>query len=309
MARKKVTLKLIADRSARCVTLKKRRASLMKKAHELATLCGVDACVVVYGEGGAYPPETFPPSSVVAARVLNRFKDLLEMEQHKKMLDMEAFLKQRTDKIKAQLEKAQRENDKREAALLLSGAIDGRRPITDLSTDELTILGQTVNARLKSIDEHIQKLPGQGHSNPLMALHLSLASLPPPPPMVPYTASAGVGHMDVKAEGVQGQLVDVKTEGVGGGGKTEVHAPLDGAQGRLVNVKTEGFGGGSGSFGGDAAGPSTSEGVGDTDIPQAQLSNTFAGFTWSPQDVMPLPSAGCKEKLRRKSSHLELQCP
>ncbi|TVT98245.1 hypothetical protein EJB05_56464, partial [Eragrostis curvula] len=195
MGHRKVTLKLIADRSARRATFKTRCASLMKKAHELVTLCGVDACVVVYGEGGAFPQETFPPSSAEAAHVLNRFKDLPEMEQRKKMLNMEAFLEQRNDKLKAQLEKARHENDKREAALLLSGAIDGRRPVANLSTDELTILGRMVNAHLKSIDERIQKLLEQGHNDPLMALHftkcpdqLSPALLSAPCPLPPASA-------------------------------------------------------------------------------------------------------------------------
>ncbi|KAF5764506.1 putative transcription factor MADS-type1 family [Helianthus annuus] len=48
MTRKKVKLAFIMNDSARKATYKKRKKGLMKKVNELSTLCGIDACVIIY---------------------------------------------------------------------------------------------------------------------------------------------------------------------------------------------------------------------------------------------------------------------
>src|SRR5438105_9393528 len=102
MARKKVTLQWIVNDATRYATYKKHRKGLMKKASELSTLCDMDTCVVTYGEGDSQP-EVWP-SVAEAARVLARFKAMPELDQCKKMLDMEGFLKQRIGKLNEQLQ-------------------------------------------------------------------------------------------------------------------------------------------------------------------------------------------------------------
>ncbi|TVT97425.1 hypothetical protein EJB05_57330, partial [Eragrostis curvula] len=65
-----------------------------------------------------------------------------ELDQCKKMMDMESFLRQRIDKLREQLHKAQRDNREREITLLLHDAIAGRRPgLADLSVEEIASLG------------------------------------------------------------------------------------------------------------------------------------------------------------------------
>nr|CAD1828636.1 unnamed protein product [Ananas comosus var. bracteatus] len=118
MARKKVNLAWIANDSTRRATFKKRRKGLMKKASELATLCDVRACVVVYGPGEAQA-EVWP-SPAEAARVLARFKSMPEMEQCKKMMNQEGFLRQRVAKAQEQLRKQERENRELETTLLIA---------------------------------------------------------------------------------------------------------------------------------------------------------------------------------------------
>ncbi|KAG5524841.1 hypothetical protein RHGRI_031494 [Rhododendron griersonianum] len=60
-----VKFEFIANESVRRQTFRKRRAGLMKKVSELRTLCGVDACAVIYGTPDAQPdvcpspPETY----------------------------------------------------------------------------------------------------------------------------------------------------------------------------------------------------------------------------------------------------------
>ncbi|XP_020199157.1 agamous-like MADS-box protein AGL80 [Aegilops tauschii subsp. strangulata] len=107
MARKKVTLQYTPNDSTRRGTFKKRHRGLMKKASELAILCDVRACVLVYDEGEMVP-EVFP-SHVGAVKILNIFKNMPELEQYKKMMNQEGFLRERIDKLRDQLRKFGRE--------------------------------------------------------------------------------------------------------------------------------------------------------------------------------------------------------
>lgn len=228
MARKKVTLAWIANDSTRRATFKKRRKGLMKKASELATLCDVDACVVAYGEGESQP-EVWP-SVAEAARVLARFKAMPELDQCKKMMDMEGFLKQRIDKLREQLHKAQRENRERETTLLLHDAIVGRRPgLVGLSVEDLASLGSMVESRLQAVRKAMESLHG-GQQGQMQLQMPQASSLSLPPQLaVPY-AGPGISHsrdpqawmMDVpKSGGELGAMVF--GPGFGGGSSTSTH--------------------------------------------------------------------------------------
>ena len=85
MTRKKVKLAYISNDSARKATFKKRKKGLMKKVSELSTLCGIEACAIVYSPYDAQP-EVWP-SPIMVQRVLARFKNMPEMEQSKKMVN------------------------------------------------------------------------------------------------------------------------------------------------------------------------------------------------------------------------------
>ncbi|KAJ1279409.1 hypothetical protein BS78_04G154300 [Paspalum vaginatum] len=195
MARKKVTLQRITNDSVRRGTFKKRRMGLMKKASELATLCDVDTCIVVYGEGESRP-EVWPADAAETERVLARFKDVPELDQCKKMMDMEGLLRQRNDKMREQLLKAQRENRERETAILLHDAIVGRRPgLVGLSAEDIASLGWMVENRLRVVMEAIERrqLQGKGGQDVAEATTTLQLHLPQPSTM----PSAGAGHWDV----------------------------------------------------------------------------------------------------------------
>ncbi|CAL4968985.1 unnamed protein product [Urochloa decumbens] len=192
MARKKVALQWIANDATRRATFKKRRKGLMKKASELATLCDVKACVVVYGEGESRP-EVWPEAPGEAERVVARFKDVPELDQCKKMLDMEGYMRQQVDKLREHLHKAQRENREREAAILLHDAIAGRRPgLAGLSVEEVAGLGWMVEARIQAVRAAIGSLQGEGVQD-VPPLPAAPAMQPSPLPLVPYSAGAGGG--------------------------------------------------------------------------------------------------------------------
>ncbi|KAG8062656.1 hypothetical protein GUJ93_ZPchr0003g18175 [Zizania palustris] len=187
MARKKVILQRIANDAIRRATFKKRRKGLMKKASELATLCGVDACVVVYGEGELQATEVWP-SPAAAAGVLERFKAMPELDQYKKMTDLEGWFRQHTAKLREQVDKARRENTDRETALLLHDVISGRRSFAGLTIEQVTSLGWMVEARLKSVSDRLQQLGEQPILPTPAPLPLPVAAvLPPDHPTAGYT--------------------------------------------------------------------------------------------------------------------------
>ncbi|KAG8097525.1 hypothetical protein GUJ93_ZPchr0013g35275 [Zizania palustris] len=246
MARKKVILQRIANDANRRAAFKKRRQGLIKKASELATLCGVDACVVVYGEGERQATEVWPTPAAVAV-VLERFKAMPELDQYKKMTDLEGWFRQRIAKLQEQVDKAKRENHEREAALLLHDVITGRRCLDGLTIEQITSLGWMVDARLKRVNDRLKQLGEQ-------PIPPAPAPLPPPLPVASAAAlpdDATAGHMVLEAPIQQeGWLMDVGVYG--------------------------GFGDGSGTNSGAGAGAG-----GD----MMQLGNsTGAEFAWGPEN-------------------------
>ena len=59
MTRRKTKLTFIANDTERKTSYKKRKKSLLKKTEELSTLCGIEACAIVYGPDDPQP-ETWP---------------------------------------------------------------------------------------------------------------------------------------------------------------------------------------------------------------------------------------------------------
>ncbi|QCD77902.1 Transcription factor [Vigna unguiculata] len=55
MSRRKVQLTFIANNSDRKASYIKRKKSLLKKTEEISTLCGVEACTIVYGPYAPVP--------------------------------------------------------------------------------------------------------------------------------------------------------------------------------------------------------------------------------------------------------------
>uniref|UniRef100_A0A0D9VEZ5 MADS-box domain-containing protein n=1 Tax=Leersia perrieri TaxID=77586 RepID=A0A0D9VEZ5_9ORYZ len=80
MARKRVKLQRILNDAQRRATFKKRLKGLTKKATELATLCGVEMCLIVYGEGAVEATEVWP-SVPEATSVLERFKAMPDLDR------------------------------------------------------------------------------------------------------------------------------------------------------------------------------------------------------------------------------------
>ncbi|EER91288.2 hypothetical protein SORBI_3001G180600 [Sorghum bicolor] len=302
MARKKVNLQRILNDATRRATFRKRRQGLMKKARELATLCDVDACVVVYGEGETRPHVW--PDVATAAQVLARFKAMPELDQYKKTMDMEGLLAQRIDKQQEQLHKARRENHERETTLLLHDAIVGRCPgLAGVSVENVAGLGWMVENRLVVVNQSLERRrhqaqaaagagkqqvqgqpPLQDKDDVVVATAPTTLQLqmPPQQPLVPaYSISGGgpAGQADVvhqapplnpspDPEPQPSWLMELASAGDLG---ALVYSGFSGGRGMS-------FGGAGGAS--TSTSTSTSASAGAADMLPPHLGNFGAGFGW-----------------------------
>ncbi|CAI8616731.1 unnamed protein product [Vicia faba] len=165
MTRKKVKLAFITNDSSRKATFKKRKKGLMKKVSELSTLCGIDACAIIYSPYDPQP-EVWPSQPGVQ-RVLNKFRRMPELEQSKKMVNQESFLKQRIEKAKDQLTKQRKDNREKEMTHLMFQYLSGgNNAMNNISMADLNDMAWLIDQYLKEINRRVEMLTknsqGQG---------------------------------------------------------------------------------------------------------------------------------------------------
>ncbi|KAF9669929.1 hypothetical protein SADUNF_Sadunf13G0015800 [Salix dunnii] len=148
MTRKKVKLAYITNDSARKATFKKRKKGLMKKVSELSTLCGIEACAIICSPYDAQP-EVWP-SPLGVQRVLSQFQKLPEMEQSKKMMNQESFLRQRITKASDNLKKQRKDNREKEVTQAMFQCLTGKS-LQNLNLMDLNDLGWMIDQNLKEI--------------------------------------------------------------------------------------------------------------------------------------------------------------
>ncbi|XP_022743937.1 myocyte-specific enhancer factor 2B-like [Durio zibethinus] len=173
MTRKKVKLAWIVNDSARRACLKKRRLGLLKKVSELTTLCGVDACLIVYS-----PNVTEP-----------MFHKMPESERQKKMMNQETYLTDRVTKAQEQLTKYQRRNKGVEMNHLMN-QIDQDKGLDELNLTELHGLTWLVEEKMKEMRKRIEFFQQVPFVTASPRAHGDL-SLPPSSPADDLTARIG----------------------------------------------------------------------------------------------------------------------
>ncbi|CAL5202660.1 unnamed protein product [Lathyrus oleraceus] len=155
MARKKVKLAYITCDSKRRGTFKKRKNGLIKKIDEISTLCGIEACAIIFGESEPQP-EVWP-SPMGVQKVLSRFKRLPEMEQSKKMLNQESFMKQRIQKAQEHLNKQKIDNKRKEMTHLMFQCLNAGQIFESVNMSDLNDLSWLIDLNLKQIERKIDE--------------------------------------------------------------------------------------------------------------------------------------------------------
>ncbi|WCJ27900.1 Agamous-like MADS-box protein AGL80 [Euphorbia peplus] len=156
MTRKKVKLAFIVNDSARKATYKKRKKGLLKKVSELSTLCGIQACAIIYSPYHSQP-EVWPPSPGQVHQVLAQFKRMPEMEQSKKMLNHEGFLRQRINKANDQLKKLTKDNREMEVSQMMRESLRGKS-LAGLNIVDLNDLGWMLDQNMNEITKIMETL-------------------------------------------------------------------------------------------------------------------------------------------------------
>ncbi|CAL5331186.1 unnamed protein product [Camellia sinensis] len=155
MTRKKVSLAYIENESARKSTFKKRKKGIMKKVNELSTLCGVDACAIIFSPYDA-EPEVWP-SHLGAQRIISRFRRMPELEQSRRMENQESYTRQRLTKAEEQLRKQHKDNRHKEMTHLMFQCLIGEG-LQYLNMVDLHDLGVLLNQTMRDVDGRLELL-------------------------------------------------------------------------------------------------------------------------------------------------------
>ncbi|CAL0334706.1 unnamed protein product [Lupinus luteus] len=148
MARKNTKHAYIVNDAKRNATYKKRKTSLIKKTMEISTLCGIDACAIIYNCNGP-EPEVWPSHFGVQS-MLYKFLRFPPLEQSRKMLDQQSFLNQRIVKAQDQLKKKKIHNRKEMLSLLMfkclsTGFVEENIINLKIAKDLLSVIDQNLN--------------------------------------------------------------------------------------------------------------------------------------------------------------------
>ncbi|KAL8513826.1 hypothetical protein ACS0TY_013080 [Phlomoides rotata] len=227
MTRKKITLAYIKNYSDRRVCFKKRKKGLIKKVSELSTLCGVDACAIIYSQFEA-EPEVWP-SVLGAQRVLARFQKLNTMDRTRKMVNQDTYTRQRIKKAEDQLSRLRNENKRKEMERFMFENLYANATLDHFNLKDASHLGFVINQTLSDIRFQLEILEKNGQVQqalaapplppvaaappPFLAPLPPTLALPPPPPLAavapPTLASlsslAGLSSMEMNYD-IQGAV-------------------------------------------------------------------------------------------------------
>ncbi|XP_004308515.1 PREDICTED: agamous-like MADS-box protein AGL80 [Fragaria vesca subsp. vesca] len=157
MARKKVRIAYITNNSARRATFRKRKEGMMKKLRELTTLCGIDACAVIYSPFDSQP-EVWP-SPFGVKHVLEKFKNMSLIEKSQKMLNQESFLRELISKKQIQLKKLRKENKEKQMRRVMFESLTlGVPQFQHLNLMDMGVLQQLIYQKLDEIDGKTKNL-------------------------------------------------------------------------------------------------------------------------------------------------------
>ncbi|KAG4923554.1 Agamous-like MADS-box protein AGL80 [Glycine soja] len=158
MTRKKVKLAFIGNDAARRATYKKRKKGMLKKVEELSTLCGIEACAIVYGHNDP-EPEVWP-SHWGVQRVVEKLRTMPELEQRKKMVNQEGFIGQKILKGNEKVMKLMKDNREKEITMFLFQCLNAGRiqPDNNMTTADLNVLSSLIDQNLKDISKRLETL-------------------------------------------------------------------------------------------------------------------------------------------------------
>ncbi|XP_061355278.1 agamous-like MADS-box protein AGL82 [Gastrolobium bilobum] len=108
MGRAKLALKRISNESDRKLAFKRRKKGIMKKMAEFSTMCGVDACLIIYDGNGDAQPVTWPENSRKVHSIVEKY-ELTKNEKPHKNFDLENFFENKKKTVESEISKVQKD--------------------------------------------------------------------------------------------------------------------------------------------------------------------------------------------------------
>ncbi|KAG7593588.1 Transcription factor MADS-box [Arabidopsis thaliana x Arabidopsis arenosa] len=168
----KLNLSLIADNNLRRATFRKRKGGIMKKLHDLTTLCDVKACAVIYSP---YENPAVWPSTEGVQEVVSKFMETPVTEQSKLMVNHETFLQGRITKETKKLERLRLENRESQLTQFMFDCVKGKMSEYQYDARDLHDLSSHIDQYINQLNARIELFTENGESS---------SSFPPPLPVV-----------------------------------------------------------------------------------------------------------------------------
>ncbi|XP_028783967.1 agamous-like MADS-box protein AGL82 [Neltuma alba] len=144
----------IQNKKARKATFEGRKKSIMKKAYELSTLCGVEVCIIIYGPNnneGQVPAQTWPQDPQDVIRIIHKYnKARIASRQPPKKYDLQDFFRDRRNKVEAERAKVDKET--------LRNLSSHQQNLNSPRDDELRMFVAELDARIEECDRRINML-------------------------------------------------------------------------------------------------------------------------------------------------------
>jgi hypothetical protein len=157
MGRKKLNLQWVSNDARRRAMFYKRSQGLLKKTSELAKLCGVKVCILVYDDNKARP-EVWP-SVPEAKNLLASFKAMTEVQQWNNKMNHEDFIKKRISKLQEKVGRSDNERRGHETSILFHESMAGRMPgLVGVTPIEVIRLREVVERKRKAVQERLEQL-------------------------------------------------------------------------------------------------------------------------------------------------------
>ncbi|KDP33013.1 hypothetical protein JCGZ_13044 [Jatropha curcas] len=143
---------MIKKERALKISFRKRKKSLFKKGYELATLCGIDLCIIIFdpkqGDNKQVKPETWPADPLKVKHIIKKYKQKVQEKRHCQISD---HSKNKLKKVNAQLTDLRKQ-------ISVTKYPPWNDRINNYSEDELKQLICELDAKLKSADDRIKMM-------------------------------------------------------------------------------------------------------------------------------------------------------
>ncbi|KAG5052349.1 hypothetical protein JHK87_004547 [Glycine soja] len=156
MARKKVDLAYISNPKKRKEVLKKRKNGLLKKVDEITTLCGIEACAIIYSPDEPEPQVWSSDQGVES--VIFKFRGVSELTRNKRMFCQESLLRKNIIQVQGQLKKLRNENRMKEINLFMCQYFVGGNHLDKSNIIDLNDITSLADKKLEEITKKIEML-------------------------------------------------------------------------------------------------------------------------------------------------------